>query len=919
MKRLYVSSFVIVGVIAFAWWALIDRESITNPSRLESDFVEPAAEPGTEPLFTQRAFPNGSIDLAAVKQARLQMAQMRLRPGSANNPTWVQRGPNNIQGRVTAIAVDPTDDDIAYVGAAEGGIFRTFDGGNSWTALFDDKPSLSMGAVTLDPSDPNVVFAGTGEVNPGRGSVAYGGTGIYRSDDQGNNWTFIGLEDSGSIGRIVVHPTNPDIIHVAAMGHLWSPNPERGVYRTDDGGATWSRVLYVDDTTGCVDMIQRPDDPSVLYAAMWRRIRGPEAWNYGGDSCAVYRSDDGGLTWLIAGNGLPVSTADTGRIGLAICLSNPDVMCAIYSHATAGNFTGLYRTTDGGASWTQTNDGSLSNCFRTAGWWFGNVRIDPEDEDIIYVIGFDDYFSINGGDSYNLVGANMHVDHHAFAWGLGEGAKMYAGNDGGVYSSTDGVTFTKTTGDFPITQTYRVAAASWNTNALWLGTQDNGTSQDLNGDGNFDFIFGGDGFEPVPHLTDPNRIWVQYQFGNVFYSSDGGDSFSDARNGLSGRVNWNAPHAIDPGDPETRYFGTNKLFRNNGNTSWTAISGDLTGGSHQGNSGQVDGTLTTIGVSPADSQVIWTGSDDGYVHVTQNGGSNFTNVSAGLPVRWVTSVRPHPTTSGEALVTLSGFRWGEDVSHIYHTVDFGQTWTPADGDLPDMPVNDVLFDPQNTDRYFAATDIGVFETIDAGQTWTIFGNGLPNVVVNDLAYQDLTRELFAGTYGRSIFGITIPEVEPVVTPDTVTVNIGSVNSGGVAELTDSDDQYLVLDPVFLTFRYQLEYTVDATSPTDTPSALEFNYESRTSNFVGTVECEIELFDYVSGSFESVDSRLSSSTDIVVTVVTTGDPARFVQAGTGAMQARISYQNSLPFWVLSAQNLYLPYRVRADHVFWSITP
>ena len=757
---MFVSSVVVVCVYAMKG----DRQSSNElPGKLPNSH-----------FFDQRAYPYGKVDLAALNRAR----DIKRRQQQVNHAVpfggeiWQQRGPNNIQGRITSIAVDPTNENIAYVGAAEGGVFKTSDAGASWFPVFDDQPSLSIGAVAIDPSNPNVIYAGTGEVNPGGGSVAYGGTGLYRSGDAGQSWEWIGLADSGSIGRVVVHPADPNVIHVAVMGHLWAAGPERGVYRTSDGGQTWSRVLFVNDTTGCVDIIQRPDDPDILIAAMWQRIRGPEAYDYGGTGCAVYRSVDGGLNWSIESNGLPGTSTDRGRIGLAICQSDPDVMCAIYADRT-GFFDGLYRTTDGGVTWSQTNDGALSGAFASYGWWFGNVRIHPRDPATIFVIGFDVYRSTNGGVSYAIVGSNMHVDHHGFAFGSGESPLIYAGNDGGVYTSTNGSTFTKTTGDLPITQAYRIAVASWNTDAVWIGAQDNGTSQDLDADGQFVQIFGGDGFQPVPHLSNSSRLWVQYQYGNVFYSNNAGGSFDSATSGLSGRFNWNAPHAQDPLDPSTRYFGTQRVYRNSGNTSWTAISGDLTGGPHQGNGGQVNGTLTTIAVSPVDSDVIWSGSDDGFVHVTQNGGSNWDDVSEGLPDRWITSIFCHPTDSATALVTVSGFRWAENPAHIYRTTDFGQNWTAVGGDLPDMPVNDVFIDPANTGHYYAATDVGVFRSTNQGANWTVFGVGLPSVVVTDLAFQPSTRELFAGTYGRSVFSI---EIEDFL--------LGDVNCDGEVNLLD---------------------------------------------------------------------------------------------------------------------------------------
>ncbi len=894
---------------------LIDN-AVEGPNSIEGPSEELAKQPSSY-FFDQRAYPKGRIDIRAVNRARAGTAVGVAFANATSSPSWIQRGPNNVQGRVTDIAVDPLDNSIAYVAAAEGGVFRTMDSGQSWDALFDFESSLSMGAVAIDPINRNVIYAGTGEVNPGGGSLAYGGAGLYRSTDQGNTWTNIGLQNSGAIGRIIIHPTNPDIMHVAVMGHLWTAGPDRGIYRTTDGGATWTNVLFVNSTTGCVDLIQRDDNPDVLYAAMWQRIRQPEFYDYGGIGCGVYRSDDGGVTWSLVGNGLPAPSADTGRIGLAIGRSDPDVMCAVYADRT-GFFDGLYRTEDGGASWFRTNDSSLSNVFSSFGWWFGNVRIDAFDADVIYVLGLRMYRSGDAGLSYSQIGNNMHVDHHAMDFGSNIGDNLYAGNDGGVYLSSDGINYVKTTGDLPITQAYRIATRSWNTSALWIGTQDNGTSQDLDGDGDFDFIYGGDGFEPLPHPTDPNRIWAQYQYGNVAYSDNQGASFSSATGGLSGRFNWNAPHTVDPSDPETRYFGSNMVFRNVGNLNWVSISGDLTGGPHLGNNGQVNGTLTAISVSPVDSDVIWTGSDDGYVHVTADGGNTWTDVSSGLPLRWVTSIRPDQNSSGKAFITLSGFRWGESSSQVFRTEDFGQTWTSIGDDIPDGPANDILIDPADDGRYFVATDFGVYQTNDAGTSWARLGTGLPNVVVNDLSFLADTRELFAGTYGRSIFSVTVPAPTEVLPLDFEIV-IGQLQSGGVPELTSSDDQYLVSDPQFLNSRYQLLFTVDATSPVATPTALRFTLESKVMNFVGTVDQRIELFNYNTGFFEQVDSRQATAADSVVTVTPGGDPTRFVESVTGAMRAQIRYQNSLPYWVTRTANLYLPFRARVDQTVWTITP
>jgi len=707
-------------------------------------------------FHAQRAYPIGFIPLdrwrAAQEQARQLEAAAPVRGGS-----WVPRGPTNIGGRITDVAVDPLDADIVYAGAAEGGVLRTTDGGQHWTALFDDQPSLAIGALAIDPNDRNTIYAGTGEVNPGGGSVAYGGSGLYRSTDMGDSWISLGLENSGSIGRIVIDPGDSQRIFVAAMGHLWQASQDRGVYRSTDGGGSWERVLFTGSEIGCVDLAMRPDNPDVIFAALWERIRAPESYRYGGAGCEVRRSTDGGDSWMPVTGGLPAPSATGGRIGLSLCHDQADVMHAVYADRT-GYFDGLYRSTDGGTSWSRTNDSALSSVFATYGWWFGNVRTHPRDPQTIFVLGLDFYRSTNGGSSWSFAGGSMHVDHHGLDFGSGADPVIYNGNDGGVYRSTNGGTGWAKLPDLPITQVYRAALDAGNPDALYLGAQDNGTCRTLTGGlDDWQMIYGGDGFQPLVHPEDSARIWAQYQYGELAYSGNGGSSFSYAGNGIGGgdRRNWNCPLIQDPTDPDRRYFGTNRVYRSTGNTSWTAVSPDLTGGPHGGNPGQVNGTLTTLAVSPLDSDVIWAGSDDGHVSVTTDGGSSWTDVSAGLPERWITAVRPSPLFRGSAAVTLSGFRWNEPLPHIFDTTSLGQDWFPAAGNIPEAPVNDLVIDPLNHVRWFAATDVGVYETTTRGMTWHLAGPGLPRVVVTSLAFQPETRTLVAGTFGRSFFAIAV--------------------------------------------------------------------------------------------------------------------------------------------------------------------
>ncbi len=715
-------------------------------------------------FFLERAYPLGEIPKDAWRAAQLQAWQMRSEVAErGDRGAWIFRGPNNIGGRITDLAVDPTDASRVFAGAAEGGVLRTTDSGQHWTPLFDQQATLSIGALALDPVDPHIVYAGTGEVNPGGGSVAYGGVGLLRSTDSGDTWSSIGLEETGSIGRVRIDPTNPQRIYVAAMGNLWAKGNERGVFRSTDGGSSWEKVLFVSDSTGAVDLLIRPGQPNTIFASMWERIRRPRAYRYGGITCGVYKSTDGGDTWALVGGGLPSPSNNIGRIGLALCASQPDMMYAVYADRT-GYFAGVYRSTNGGTSWSRVNDGALNSVFSSFGWWFGNIRVHPNDPNRVWVLGVPLYRSTNGGSSWSDVSGSMHVDHHAMEFGPGENPVIYEGNDGGIYRSTNGGSSWTMFPDQPITQIYRVALDAHNANALYGGAQDNGTVRTLTGNLNdWVMIYGGDGFQPLVHPVNSNRIWAQYQYGSLNYSSNGGSSWTGATNGISSgdRFNWNTAVRFDPTNPDRMFYGTQRVYRSTNGTSWTAISPDLTGGAGGGGQGQVYGTLTTLDASPLDAQVIWAGADDGHVQVTTNGGSSWTDVSAELPDRWVTSVKPSPHDRATCVVTISGFRWNSPLPHVYRTTDLGATWTAIAGNLPEAPANDIILDPLHASRMYVATDVGVFETRNGGESWSVLGGNLPMVVVTSLAFEPLSRTLVAGTYGRSFFSYGVDQVSDV--------------------------------------------------------------------------------------------------------------------------------------------------------------
>jgi len=709
--------------------------------------------------FLQRAYPYNEINYTAYREAIAQAAKMRQEYKSLDSRvSWEFAGPVNIGGRVTAVALHPTNMEEFYIGSASGGVFKTEDTGNSFTPVFDEQPSLSIGDIALAPSDPDIIYVGTGEANPGGGSLSYDGFGVFRSDDAGNSWTDLGLEESGSVGRLVVHPLNPDICYVAAMGRMFSTNEQRGVFKTSDGGQNWEKILFLTDSTGAVDIVIHPNNPDTLYACMWERTRRPDKRHYGGETCGVYRTYDGGESWQELTNGLP-GGSNVGRIGISISQSEPEILYTIYADKT-GYFDGVYKTVNNGDTWSQTNDGALSNIYSSYGWWFGRLRVDPTDPDIVFAIGYDLFRTTNGGNSWSNIGWSVHVDQHGLNAHPLNNDFVVLGNDGGVYISQNGGNNWNHLENLPNLQFYTSEVDYQNPDRLYGGAQDNGTNRTLTGSwDDWHSIYGGDGFYVLVNPQNNQYVYAEYQYGGLGRSTNGGSSFSSATNGLgSDRFNWMSPLVFNPNDPSILYYGGSKVYKStNHAASWTAISPDLTNGPGQYN--QTYGTVTTIAVSPVNDDIIYAGTDDGNVWISQNDGGNWTKVSNEfqLPTRWVTRVAADPFDEATAYVTFSGYRYDDYLPHIFRTTNFGQTWTDISGDLPEAPVNDIIIDPTLDSAIYIATDVGAFVSWNLGQNWGLMGEGLPNVHVCDLTFHDEYRMLIAATYGRSMYKIYLDE------------------------------------------------------------------------------------------------------------------------------------------------------------------
>jgi len=714
-------------------------------------------ETPSEWMYNQRAYPNNFINKKAITKGIAQVNTLKKQNRNTSSTNWELKGPINIGGRITDVAISPIDDNHIYVGTAVGGIFESTDRGVTWNPIFDETGKLSIGNIAISQSNPNRIYVGTGEANGGSSDAANFGDGVYRSDDAGATWQHIGLNESNHIGRVIVDPNNPDRVFVAATGVQYGKSIERGVYRTTNGGTNWDKVLYVSDSTSIIDVAMNPANTNILFAAAWERIRYPYVRDYGGKSSGVYRSLDGGDTWSKLANGLPTSNDDTGRIGIAISPSNPSIIYASYTTDLIQNvFNGLYKSTDNGDNWSLVALSDISDVNATFGWYFGNVRVHPNNENEVYVLGQKLYKTSNSGTSWNEV-YGMHVDYHAMEYSKTNPNFMVAGCDGGVYLSENGGASWNHINNLPITQIYNLEVDYQLPERLYCGTQDNNTLTTSTGSlDDWYAILGGDGFQVNVDKTNSGTIYCEYQWGNLYRIDDvyGGPNW--ALNGVdyADRNNWNTPVEISPIDSNVLFYGSNKLYKSTNRAEyWNAISPDLTNGEHPSGS-QSFGTLTCIAPSYNDIDVIYVGSDDGNLSVTFDGGANWASIDNGMPNRYVTQISINPNDNLTAYVTYSGYGYLDYAAHIFKTVDGGQNWMDISGNLPSIPINDVVYAPDG--KLYIATDLGVwYANDDNGTDWNILGNNLPTTIVADIKIHEPTNILYAGTFGRSMYSYNL--------------------------------------------------------------------------------------------------------------------------------------------------------------------
>ena len=762
-------------------------------------------------------------------------------------------GPVVMGGRVTDLAVDPNDDKHFLVAFASGGVFETRNGGTTMDPIFDNVGTLTVGDVAWTGNDQQIIWVGTGEKNSSRSS--YAGNGIYKSSDGGQSWEWKGLAGTQHIARIIPHPDEPQTAWVASMGALYHHNDERGVYKTTDGGESWDKTLFVNDSTGIIDLVIHPENPDILWASAWERTR--KAWNFKGTGpgSAIYKSTDGGETWTKSVEGFPQGNF-VGRIGLDVSHSNPDILYAVldnqketkteketdpdilepsdflemskkeflnleedrlakflksngfpkrftvqriqkdireglYEPKALADFLGdanqalfdtdvtgaeVYRSDDGGSSWSKVNSYDFNVLYFTYGYYFGEIRVSPTDPDEVYIFGVPFIRSSDGGKTWTELAQNqdVHVDHHALWIDPDDTNHIILGNDGGVYQSWDkGVNFIHHN-VIPTGQFYSVAVDMEKPYNIYGGLQDNGvfygSSQGTPDDGTYwERVFGGDGMHVAIHPENSDLVYTGFQFGNYYRIDKAKRSYQSIKPSHDigeprYRFNWNTPVNMSHHNPDIIYYGSQKLnISFNRGDDWQTISGDLSTDAPQGNVPY--STLTTVAESPISFGTIWGGTDDGKIHLTTSMGDTWKEVSGSLPQnRWVSEIHASAHDEATAYVSLTGYRFDEFKTYLYKTVDYGKSWQSIKGNLPEENVNVIVQDPVHPKLLYTGTDQGTYVSFDDGEMWHLVA-GIPNVASYDMVVHPRDHELVVGTHGRSIYVTDVKPLHELMTRD----------------------------------------------------------------------------------------------------------------------------------------------------------
>ena len=758
--------------------------------------VKPAQVQATDPAIRLQGF-------AAYRE------MLKSSPFSSLN--WSHIGPTNVSGRSTDIAVlGPRGKSYTiYVATASGGVWKTVNEGTTWEPVFDGAASTSIGDVAIAPSNPEIVWVGTGEANIFRSSQA--GCGLYKSTDGGKSWSHMDLSDTYTIARIVIHPLDPDVVYVAASGHEWTENSERGVFRTTNGGNSWEKVLYISPMTGAIDLVMDPEDSDTLYAATWQRTR--LKWNDprvfpGYSESGIYKTTDAGRTWKPVNTGLPEAQY-RGRIGIDVCLKKPNVLYALIDNYEIARQPGeegrlnayglpspriikgatLYRSDDKGENWrlvcptTPEMQKVMERHSGTYGWVFGQVRVDPNNDSTVYIMGVPLSVSRDGGKTFQEL-QGMHGDHHGLWIDPDNSDYLVNANDGGIVISYDGgKNWRQFRDNLPVCQFFNIAYDMATPFHVYGSMQDHGsyrgqvlqkrdreTGKTMEGYQavTFERAPGGEGCSHAIDPTDPNIVYSASFYGQVTRSDLSLPEAERTKRLLPAtypdeprfRGQWVAPFIISPHNNETIYHGMQSLLRsvNRGDT-WERISPDLTYNT-AGEMGDIPyHTIFTISESPLRSGLIYVGTDDGRVHVSRDAGRTWSEIISGLPYqKWVSRVVASAYELGTVYLTQNGKRDDDFTPYVWKSTDYGKTWASIAGNIPFGPVNVIREDPVDKNILYVGTDAGVFVSKDGGGYWNALGGNLPMVYVHDLIIHPRDNVIVIATHGRGMWAL---DAEPV--------------------------------------------------------------------------------------------------------------------------------------------------------------
>ena len=729
--------------------------------------------------------------LATEHEAAWKKHQAMARESRFQNLKWRAVGPVKTGARIEAIAIPRGNTGTIYVGVGTGNLWKTVNNGVTWKPVFEHESAFAIGDVAVAPSNPDIVWVGTGEVQPRFAGYAYAGTGVFKSVNGGNSWTQMGLGGTDHIGKVLIHPTKPNIVYVAAMGRQWTHNPERGVFRTRDGGAHWERVLFVDDSTGVIDLVMDPRDANTLYAWAWQIEEGKRG--------GLFKSSDGGSHWRRITAGLPNGVQ--GRANLDVAPANPNVLYLYLDNRTPSSIEGrpyvggeVYRSADRGEHWVKANTEDLYAVFGVFGWKFTDVRVDPRNANHVYILGNRAFQSFDGGKTWRRLGDRilrvqstdgraLHLDHHELVIDPANPDRLLLGNDGGLFMSYDGGESWLHLNNIPIAQMYFVSTDDHSPYRIFAGTQDDAAIYGPSANSLDDAVpdlwrsvyldrwTGGDSYVTLLDPTDERLVYYEHQNGDIMRMDitgksvlSGGPSSENIRPRVPRgappvRFSWFTPFFISSFDSKTLYAGGNQVFKTTDRGAhWAVVSPDL-GDAAGGDRAVVPtGALTVLAESPVVRGMLAGGTEGGRVWLTLNDGESWRRIDTGLPRKWVSRVTPSAHDAATLYASFTGYREDDARPMVFVSTDTGTSWRSIAANLPLESVNVIKEDPTDAEILYAGTDLGVYVSHDRGGRWESLSATLPTTPVMDLTIQSREGELVIGTYGR---GAWVLDLAPV--------------------------------------------------------------------------------------------------------------------------------------------------------------